>query len=48
MAERSNARVCKRLLAGIVGSIPSEGMDVCVVCGRGIIDMKKEDIKVHN
>jgi hypothetical protein len=24
------------------------GMDVCVVCGRGIIDMKKEDIKVHN
>jgi hypothetical protein len=31
-AERSKARVCARSLAGIAGSNPNGGMDVCVVC----------------
>jgi hypothetical protein len=30
--QRSKARVCGRLLAGVAGSNPAEGMDVCVVC----------------
>ena len=30
--ERSKARVCGRSLAGIAGSSPAGGMDVCVVC----------------
>ena len=44
MAELSKARVYGRSLAGIAGSIPAEGMDVCplwVVCvlsGRGLCD----------
>ena len=32
VAERSKARVCGRSLAGIAGSNPATGMDVCVVC----------------
>ena len=32
MAERSSARVCGRLLAGIVGSDPAGGEWVCVSC----------------
>jgi hypothetical protein len=32
VAERSKARVCDRFSAGIASSIPSGGMDVCVVC----------------
>ena len=32
MAERSKTRVCSRSLAGIAGSNPAEGVDVCVVC----------------
>ena len=40
MIERSKARVCGRLLAGISGSNPAGGMDVClfdccVLSGRG-------------
>ena len=31
-AERSKARMCVRSLAGIAGSHPAGGMDVCVVC----------------
>ena len=31
MAARSKARVCNRSLAGIVGSNPAGGMDVCLV-----------------
>ena len=29
---RSKAWVCGRSLAGIVGSNPAEGMDVCLLC----------------
>ena len=32
VAERSKATVCGRSLAGISGSNPPGGMDVCVVC----------------
>ena len=32
VAERSKAWVCSRSHAGIAGSNPTEGMDVCVVC----------------
>ena len=32
MAERSKARVCGCSLAGITGSNPAGGMDVCVLC----------------
>ena len=32
MAERSKARVCGRLRAGVTGSKPAGRMDVCVVC----------------
>ena len=32
VAERSKARVCGRSLAGVAGSNPAGGMDVCVVC----------------
>jgi hypothetical protein len=31
-AERSKARICVRSLAGIAGSHPAGGMDVCVAC----------------
>ena len=31
VAERSKARVCGRSLAGVAGSNPAVGMDVCVV-----------------
>ena len=31
VAERSKARVCRRSLAGVAGSYPAEGMDICVV-----------------
>jgi hypothetical protein len=32
VTERSKARVYGHSFAGIVGSNPAEGMDVCVVC----------------
>ena len=32
VAERSKATFCGRLPAGIAGSNPAEGMDVCAVC----------------
>ena len=32
LAERVKARVCGRSLAGVEGSNPAGGMDVCVVC----------------
>jgi hypothetical protein len=32
VAERSKAKVCGLALAGIAGSNPAGGMDVCVVC----------------
>ena len=32
VAERSKARVCGRLFAGVAGSNPAKGMDICVVC----------------
>ena len=32
MAERSKAWVCSRTPAGIAGSNPAGGMDVCVLC----------------
>ena len=31
LAEWSKARVCSQLLAGIAGSIPASGVDVCLV-----------------
>ena len=42
VAARSKAWVYGRSLAGIVGSNPAEGMDVCVECfvlsGKGLCD----------
>ena len=42
MAARSKAWVCDRSLAEILGSNPTEGMDVCRECcmllGRGLCD----------
>ena len=42
VAARYKARACGRSLAGIVGSNPAGGMDVCVECcvlsGRGLCD----------
>ena len=32
MAERFKASVCGRKLAGVAGSNPAVGMDVCIVC----------------
>jgi hypothetical protein len=32
VAKRSQARVCGRSLAGVAGSNPAGGMNVCVVC----------------
>ena len=32
VADRSKARVCGRFCAGIVGSNPAGGMDICAVC----------------
>jgi hypothetical protein len=48
VAESSKARVCGRSPAGIAGSNPAGGMDVCVVCCIGINDTKTKDMKVHN
>ena len=45
VAERSRARICRRSLAGIAGSYPAGSMDICVVCYRGISDMRTEEIK---
>ena len=39
MAERSKAMVCGRSLAGVAGSNPAGGMDVCVMC---IVKDKRE------
>ena len=41
------ARICYQLVAGVPGSNPAGGMDICVVCCRRISDMKTKDIKVH-
>ena len=42
MAERSKSRVCGRFLAGIVGSNPAWGVNVCLLCSvtsdRGLCD----------
>ena len=40
VAERSKACVCSRSPAGIAGSNPAGGMDVCCVClsGRSLCD----------
>jgi hypothetical protein len=46
VAARSKAYVCGRLVAGITGSNPARGMDVCLLClyvvlscvGRGLCD----------
>ena len=41
VAERSKAWVCSRSPAGIAGSNPAGGMDVCLLCvlsGRGLCD----------
>jgi hypothetical protein len=43
VASRSKAWVCGRVLAGIVGSNPTGGMDVFLLCvfvlsGRGLCD----------
>jgi hypothetical protein len=32
VAARSKAQVCGHLVAGIAGSNPAEGMDVCLLC----------------
>ena len=45
MAERYKARVYGLSFAGITGSNPAGGMDVSVVCCRGISDMRTEDKK---
>jgi hypothetical protein len=45
-AARSKSWVCGRLVAGIAGSCPARGMDVCLLClyvvlscvGRGLCD----------
>ena len=34
VAERSKAKVCCRSLAGVAGSNPGGGMEVCVVCRK--------------
>jgi hypothetical protein len=44
VAMQSKAYICNRLVAGIAGSNPAEGMDVCLLClyfalscvGRGL------------
>jgi hypothetical protein len=46
VAARSKAYVCGRLVAGVSGSNPAQGMDVCLLClyvvlsrvGRGLCD----------
>jgi hypothetical protein len=46
LAARSKAWVCGRLVAGVAGSNPAQGMDGCVLClyvvlscvGRGLCD----------
>ena len=38
VAARSKAWACGRSLAGIAGSNPDSGMDVCVLSGRGLCD----------
>ena len=48
VAARSKTRVCGCSTAGIAGLNPARGMVVCVVCCRGISDMRTKDIKVHN
>jgi hypothetical protein len=43
---RSKAAVCARLVAGVAGSNPAQGMDTCLLClyvvlscvGRGLCD----------
>jgi hypothetical protein len=45
-ADPSGRAVCGRLVAGVAGSNPAKGMDVCVLClyvvlscvGRGLCD----------
>jgi hypothetical protein len=34
VAEQTKARVCGPPLAGVVGSNPAKGTDICVVCCR--------------
>jgi len=37
MAVRSKTHVFGRLIAGIVGSNPAEGMDVCLLCLLSVV-----------
>jgi hypothetical protein len=48
VAQWSKAWVRGCSLAGIAGSNPTGVWDICVVCCRGISDMKREDIMEHN
>jgi hypothetical protein len=48
VAERYKVRVYGQSFDGVSGSNPTRDMDDCVVCCRGISDMKTENIKVHN
>jgi hypothetical protein len=55
----SKAQVCGRLVAGIAGSNPARGMDVCLLCldvlscvgrglGDGLITRPEESYRVSN
>ena len=48
VAERSEVRVCVRSPAGIAGSNPSGGMDVCVVCCKYRQKAKFGRVKTKN
>jgi hypothetical protein len=48
VVERSKANVCGCAFAGIAGSNPAGDMSVCVVCCRGISDMRIKYIKIQN
>jgi hypothetical protein len=48
VTERSEAWVCGRSLTGVAGSNSAGNMDVCVVCYRGISDVRLDDVKEHN
>ena len=48
VAAQSKVQACGRSFARIAGSNPAGGMNVCVVCCRGISDMRTEYVKKHN
>jgi hypothetical protein len=47
VAERFKARVCGLSLAGIAGSNPADGMDVCVVCLSKRQEGKMQEIEKY-